>query len=70
MLRRFPGRTLEELDGIDYGRLVAAVEADRIDTIETKRRMWINEQIKDEAMTDDDWKSLELHDSWVKHGNE
>ena len=64
-----PGRTLEELDGMDYGRLIAAVETDRIDTVEDKRRMWLDGAIKDEAMTEDDWKAIQLHDTWMNDGD-
>lgn len=36
-MKKFPGRTLEELDQIDYGRVMQAVEAEWIDNVEDKR---------------------------------
>lgn len=54
---------------MDYGRLIAAIEADRIDTVEDKRRMWLDGAIKDEAMTEDDWKAIQLHDTWMNDGD-
>lgn len=36
-MKKFPGKTLEELDRIDYGRLMQAVEAEWIDNVEDKR---------------------------------
>lgn len=37
-MRLFPGRTLEELDGLDWVRLQRAVEAQNIEQIEQLRR--------------------------------
>lgn len=36
-MSRFPGRTLEELDQMDYGRLMRAMEADSIGQVEQMR---------------------------------
>jgi hypothetical protein len=37
LMKKFPGKTLEELDQIDYGRLMQAIDADWIDQVEDRR---------------------------------
>jgi len=41
MLRRFPGRFLDEIDNIDWGRHVKAFEAQAIESIEETRAMFV-----------------------------
>jgi len=37
LLKKFPGKTLEELDGIDYGRFMRAIDAEWIEHVEERR---------------------------------
>ena len=37
LIKKFPGKTLEELDQIDYGRLMQALEAEWIEHVEDRR---------------------------------
>ena len=41
LLQKFPGRTLEELDGVDWLRLQRAMEVDRIVESEQRRRAYL-----------------------------
>jgi hypothetical protein len=41
LLQRFPGRTLEELDAVDWLRLQRAMEVDRIVETEQRRRAYV-----------------------------
>lgn len=59
LMELFPGKTLEELDGIDFPRLLRALAAKRIGRIELLRAL----QMKGKAMpTGRDWKAIVLHD--------
>jgi hypothetical protein len=40
LLQKFPGKTLEELDSIDWPRLQRAMEVDRIVESEQRRLAW------------------------------
>lgn len=55
LLRQFPGRTLEELDGVDVLRLLRATRVQQIDQVEALRKL---------ALDDDGAKRLERAD-WV-----
>lgn len=59
LMELFPGKTLEELDGIDFPRLLRAQAAKRIGRIELLRAL----QMKGKAMpTGRDWQAIVLHD--------
>lgn len=45
LLSLFPGRTLEELDDIDYPRLLRALEADQIQHVERERRRYLADKV-------------------------
>lgn len=61
-MRRFPGRTLEELDQMDWGRFMRAIEAGRIEYIEERRAMGIEEPSKLSAA---EWAEIaELDELW------
>jgi len=63
MLRRFPGRTLEEIDGADYGRFMRAMEAERAESIERKRAQSLQNQSRVE-LTEEEWAQVGEHDKW------
>jgi hypothetical protein len=61
LLQRFPGRTLEELDAVDWLRLQRAMEVDRIVEAEQRRLAYIEAGGEGEV-DDDDWRMWEHHD--------
>ena len=63
LLQRFPGRTLEELDWMDWLRLQRAVEVERIVNIEARRSAYFDHNTK--TLTDDEWQAVQRHDAWV-----
>jgi hypothetical protein len=62
LMARFPGRTLEELDGMDYGRVLKAFQAGHIEGVETRRALWVQQKAQ---LTDDDWAAIREHDDWL-----
>lgn len=62
MLRRFPGKTLEELDAIDVGRLLRALKALEIERLEDLRIDIL--QGKAEA-SKGEWRQIIRHDRWA-----
>lgn len=58
-MQRFPGRTLEELDNINWPRLMRAVDAGEILRIEDVREAQIRKQVKPSA---EDWRAIQHHD--------
>lgn len=67
MLQRFPGRTLEELDGMDYGRFMRAVAAENMQNVEQRRRLHLDNS-KAIKLTDEDWIAIERHDRMMADG--
>lgn len=62
LLRKFPGRTLEELDGMDWGRFNRAMEAGRIEYIEDRRALGVEEPAK---LSAEEWAEIaELDELW------
>jgi hypothetical protein len=61
LLQRFPGRTLEELDAVDWLRLQRAMEVDRIVEAEQRRRAYVESGGAGEVDADD-WRMWEHHD--------
>lgn len=53
MLRRFPGRTLEELDAMDWARYMRAMEAEKVMIAEEQRSAFLGGTIK--TMSEDMW---------------
>lgn len=60
MLRLFPGRTLEELDGIDLARLKRALDAQHIERLEQTKRLFLDGKLEPDAIPPADW--LEIRD--------
>jgi len=73
LMQKFPGRTLEELDQIDWLRLQRALEVGRIVDIETKNTLVTEGKIPAESLTAREWAQLQRHnaifDEWeAAHG--
>ena len=62
MLKRFPGRTLEELDGIDWTRYLRALAAQTVLNTEEARDM---QQAGHYEPTPQQWKAILQHDRWM-----
>lgn len=56
LMRVFPGRTLEELDGVDVRRLRAAQDARRVVDVELRRQAFLRGDIDDLAV--DEWEMV------------
>lgn len=65
-MQKFPSRTLEELDGIDWLRLQRACEVDRLVTVEQKRQAQIDGRVKEDDITPDEWRLIRQHDALVE----
>jgi len=73
LMQKFPGRTLEELDRIDWLRLQRALEVGRIVDIETKNTLVTEGKIPAESLTAREWAQIRRHnaifDEWeAAHG--
>lgn len=66
LLRQFPGRTLDELDQMDWARYLRAIEIDRIVAIEARRQQFLDGHIAPDAMTPDDWLVIQEHDQLMQ----
>ena len=68
-MQRFPGRTLEELDGVDWPRLMQAVDVEHIVAIETRRKQFIDGDIKRKHLSDRELMEFDRHDRLLElHG--
>ncbi len=61
LLQQFPGRTLEELDGINWPRLMRALAADDVGRIEQLRDLQRKKQAKPSQA---EWMRIRQHDEW------
>ena len=69
LMQRFPGRTLEELDGVDWPRLMQAVDVEHIVAIETRRKQFIDGDIKRKHLSDRELTEFDRHDRLLElHG--
>jgi hypothetical protein len=68
LLDRFPGRTLEELDQMDVGRYMRALQAKQMIGPERKRAAWLAGVFKQEDITPDEWAMIQEHDRLVSNG--
>ena len=59
LLDQFPGKTLEELDGIDFTRLMRANKVKAIGQVETLRRL---QQLDRAKPSPADWRAIVRHD--------
>lgn len=60
-MRRFPGRTLEELDDVDIGRFMRAVTAERMERIEERRKAYLDDD-NNAKLTDAEWLQIDYHE--------
>jgi hypothetical protein len=63
LLQRFPGKTLEELDGMDWARLMRAQQVRYIDQVEDVRDSYLKGKYKP---TPDEWDAVLRHDRIVR----
>lgn len=56
LLGRFPGRTLEELDGMDWGRFSRALEAGQIERVLQRETLWKAGKL--ETLDESDWQVI------------
>ncbi len=74
LMQTFPGRTLEELDRIDWLRLQRALEVGRIVDLEAKNTLITEGKIPAESLTAREWSQIRRHnaifDEWeAAHGD-
>jgi hypothetical protein len=69
MLKRFPGRTLEELDGLDWGRHQRAFEAQNRLDVEEMRARSLNGKTSAKDLPDVVWEMIREHDALVEEEN-
>ncbi len=74
LMQKFPSRTLEELDRMDWLRLQRALEVGRIVDIETKNTLVTEGKIPAESLTAREWAQIRRHnaifDEWeAAHGD-
>lgn len=62
LLKSFPGRTLEELDNMDWGRFRAAEIAMRIADVETVRLEHVTGRLKYEQINPKIWDAIAEHE--------
>ena len=72
-MQKFPGRTLEELDGIDWLRLQRALEVGRIVELEGKNTLVTEGKLPTDSLTPREWRQIQRHnaifDEWeAAHG--
>jgi hypothetical protein len=60
VMRLFPGRTLEELDQVDWPRLMRALEVRQIETVEMLRQLHF--EGKAPPMDAAQWRQIAAHD--------
>ena len=56
LLQRFPGRTLDELDTMDWGRYSRALEAAQLERVLAREALWKAGKL--EQLDADDWALL------------
>lgn len=73
LMQKFPGRTPEELDRIDWLRLQRALEVGRMVDLETKNTLVTEGKIPAESLSGREWAQIQRHnrifDEWeAAHG--
>ncbi len=58
LLQTFPGRTLEELDDIDWLRFMRAQDVGRLVGNEQRRSLWLDGHLKDSDLTALEWRHM------------
>lgn len=66
LLKRFPGRFLEELDTLmDWNRFLRSLEAERAEQIEVRRSLYLAGKLKADDISTDEWEVIEAHDAMM-----
>ena len=65
LLRKFPSRTLDELDEMDWPRYLRAMQAEKIEAIEERRKLFMANKIQPDELTADEWEAIREHDRWI-----
>ena len=63
LMQRFPGRTLEELDNVDWLRLRRAYEVGRIVDIEAKNALVLDGKLDGDALQPHEWQTIRRHNA-------
>jgi len=63
LLKQFPGRTLEELDGMNYARYLRAMDARYIEQIEQMRASYLKGEVPSRKQDSDVWAAIRDHDA-------
>lgn len=61
LMGKFPGRTLEELDRVDWLRLQRAIEVGRIVDVEQKNALIIDGKLDGDTLTGEEWQAIRRH---------
>ena len=61
LMQRFPGRTLEELDNVDWLRLQRAMEVERIVNVEQRHKLYLDDKLKADDLTPQEWRMIRKH---------
>lgn len=67
LLEMFPGRTLEELDGMDWLRLQRALDARMVRRVEEQRQAYLRGDLKSEQIPVDRWALIKEHDELLEY---
>ena len=68
LLQKFPGRTLDELDGMDWGRFMRAVEVQQVMEVEGRYKAFAQQRIKELPAAE--VRTLQAHEELLsKYGN-
>ena len=66
LLRVFQGRTLDELDMMDWPRYIRAKEVERVTAIEARRTQFLAGNLAANAIAADEWDAITEHDELMK----
>lgn len=58
LMERFPGKTFEELDRIDWFRLLRVWEVEQIAKLAGKHERFISGKIQPESISTEDWNAI------------
>lgn len=62
LLEMLPGLTLAQIDSMDMHRLGRALQVRRMQDIEARRRLYLDEKLKADALTAEEWRTVAYHD--------
>ena len=65
LLKRFPSRTLDELDEMDWPRYLRAMNAEQVEAIEEKRKLFMADRIEAGDLSAEEWEAIREHDRWI-----